>query len=79
MYKFKYKLWWQIGTRTVMVIGHKYLPEQDKMALFLPDGGIQEVARWSKHVVTLGPDWVAFTKKNMEQQAGMSIPLNVGS
>ena len=78
MYKFKYKHCWALVSKTVNVIGHKYLPEQDKMALFLPDGGIQEIARWKLHEVTLGADWVAFTKKNMEQQAGISIPLSVG-
>lgn len=78
MYVFAYKRGFSLFNRKVKVVGHKYLPDQDKMVLYKEDGGLEEIIEWKRCSVTLGPDWVAATKKNMEQQAGTSIPLNIG-
>ncbi len=75
-YKFKWRRWFFY--KTVVVIGHQYTPDQNKMGLFLPDGSVQEIKDWTKCEVKLGTDWVLFTKKQMEKQAGQSIPLAVG-
>jgi hypothetical protein len=74
-YRFSYRrrLFW----RTFVVIGSKHEPQNDKMVLFFPDGGLREIARWSRCEARLGADWVAAMKKQMEAQAGQSIPLKV--
>ena len=77
-YVFKYRRQWWIFSRKVKVVGHTYLPDQNKMVLFKEDGSLEEVLNWNKCAVKLGVDWVNATKKNMEQKAGTSIPLNVG-
>lgn len=75
-YRFKWKkgFFWQ----STMVIGHRYSKEDDKMILYTEDGGIRELVAWSKCEVILGADWVLVAHKNLEQQAGMSIPLTAG-
>jgi len=75
-YKFKYKksFFWH----TIKAVGHNYLPEQDKMVIYSEDGSLREIAQWSKHEVALGTDWVAMTKKRMEEKTGTSIPINIG-
>ena len=74
-YKFKYKrtLFWH----TIEVIGHHYIPDQEKMVLYFPDGSIGEIPRWKDCAISLGVDWVLATKQMMEQQAGATVPLNV--
>jgi hypothetical protein len=78
MYVFKYKRKNRLFSKKIKVVGHKYLPDQNKMVLFKEDGGLEEVLDWKNCAVTLGVDWVAATKKKMEQEAGTSIPLNIG-
>lgn len=78
MYTFKYKRKNSLLSKSIKVVGHKYLPDQDKMVLFKDDGGLEEIINWKQCAVTLGPDWVVATKKKMEQEAGTSIPLNIG-
>ena len=75
-YKFSYKrklLW-----KTTTVIGHRYDEHTDKMALFLPDGGILELSHWKDCTLRLGSDWVLAQKKMLEEQAGQSVPMKVG-
>lgn len=78
MYVFKYKRRTSLFSKSVKVVGHNYLPDQDKMVLFKEDGSLQEIINWKQCAVSLGPDWVAATKKRMEAQSGTSIPLSVG-
>ena len=75
-YKFRWtrRLW----TRTRVVIGHKYEDSQDKMILFFPDGGVEEIPEFSKCAVRLGTDWMLATKAAMEKTAGQSIPVTPG-
>jgi len=74
-YKFTYRrrLFW----RSLFVIGHVYIAEQDKMALFFADGSVREIAHWRDCSVRLGADWVSAQRKSLEQQSGQTIPLNV--
>jgi len=76
MYQFKYKK--GLLTKAYQVVGHNYLPTQDKMVLYMGDGGLKEIAFWSKCEATLGADWVLAVKAKMEKEAGTSIPINVG-
>lgn len=73
-YKFRYRriLFW----RSFTVVGHRYEESQDKMVVYFPDGGCQEIKRWRLHEVKLGPDWMMAVKKDMESKAGVSIPVN---
>ncbi len=71
-FKYKRKFWWKKET----VVGHSYNQEQDKMVIYYPDGGLKEIAGWRQCSVRLGADWVAVTKKSMEKEAGVSVPLN---
>ena len=75
MYKFKYRrrLFW----KTIKVIGHHFVAEQDKMCLYLEDGSVREIKEWTKCECQLGVDWVNMTKKQLEKEAGISIPLTV--
>ena len=63
--------------RSRRVSGHHYAPEQNKMVLYKPDGSIEEIVNWEKCAGRLGTDWVLFTKRQMEKQAGTNIQLNV--
>lgn len=71
--KWRRRLFWQ--TRTIS--GHGYNPEMDRLTLYYPDGTLEELAKWSECSARLGLDWLAATKKKLEQQAGQSIPLSV--
>lgn len=75
MYYFKWKkrFFW----KKIKVIGHRYEADQNKMVLFLENGAVTEIKNWRNCEVFLGQDWVMAKKKEMEQQAGSSIPLNV--
>ena len=75
----KYKLKFRKGLfwKTKMVIGHLLIKETDRMDLFLEDGSILSIGSWSKYDMVLGADWVAETKKKMEEQSGQDIKLKV--
>lgn len=75
----KYKFCWKskFFWKTSLVTGHKYLPEQNKMVLYLPNGSIREISSWTSCEARLGIDWVLATKSMMEREAGTSIKLNV--
>ncbi len=75
-YKFKYRRF--IFWRSFTLMGHHYDNTQNKMVVYFPDGSCQEIKRWNLHEVKLGTDWVVAVKKDMENKAGMAIPLNVG-
>lgn len=76
-YVFKYRKRW--FWKKEKVVGHNYLPQQDKMVIYKEDGSLREIKEWSKHEVALGADWVNATKKKMEEKSGTTIPLNVKS
>ena len=73
VFKFKRKWFW----KRIKVVGHNYLQAQDKMVIYKEDGSIREIKNWSKCEVSLGTDWVMFTKKKMEEKTGTAIPINV--
>ena len=52
------------------VTGHKYEKDQDKMVLFLANGGIREVKNWKNCECRLGDDWVNITKEDIKEEAG---------
>ena len=47
---------------------------QDKMTLYLPNGGIREIKNWSECECRLGADWFVETKKEMELAVSQKIP-----
>lgn len=75
-YKFKYKKFFFY--KSIKSIGHKYLPDLNRMDVFHEDGSITSIANWSKYDLRLGTDWVAFTKSQMEKESGQKIDLAVG-
>lgn len=72
VFKFKKGFFW----KKKVVIGHKYNREMDRLALLFENGGIYEVANWSKYDCDLGSDWAAAVKKDLEKQAGQQIPVD---
>ena len=56
--------------------GYRYDTQLDRMSLFYPDGSICEVAKWSEVTCFLGTDWVEATKKKMEKESGLTVPLS---
>jgi len=58
------------------VTGHRYEAQQDKMVLFLKDGGVQEIKHWMDCECRLGSDWFLETKKAMEKTTGTPISVN---
>lgn len=77
-YKFKFRRRFRLFFRTFKVIGHRYDDKLDKMVLYFPDSGVLEISRWKMCDAKLGPDWALAMKKDMEKQAGQSIPTAVG-
>lgn len=74
-YKFKWKrcqfsLW-----SSKKVCGHK-LEDNHCMCLYLASGGIYVIPNFHKCYMYLGVDWKAFTKHQMEKDAGQQIPIN---
>lgn len=72
-FKFKRKWFW----RTVTVIGIRYEAPQDKMVIYLENGGIEEIPQWHLCACKLGVDWKLAQQKALEAQSGQSIPLGV--
>lgn len=66
IFKYKRNLFWH----KVVVTGHKYVEEQDKMMLFYPDGSIREIKKWVDCECFLGTDWVLVTKETIKEEAG---------
>ena len=77
-YKFKFKRRLRLFYRTRVVVGHRYEQSFDKMVLYFPDGGIEELCNWKDCDLKLGPDWLLMAQKKMEEQAGQPIPVNRG-
>lgn len=75
-YNFKYKkfLMW----RTIKAIGHRYDHDHKRMDVYHVNGAITSIPEWEKYTLYLGTDWVLFTKKQMEREAGQKIDLAVG-
>ena len=72
-FTFRRRFFW----RSVVVTGHGYLAEQDKMVLYRPDGGLVEIKHWRDCEVKLGVDWKLAQQKNIEAKAGVSVPLSL--
>jgi hypothetical protein len=46
------------------------------MILYFPNGGLREIAGWSKYDCELGADWALVMQKEMEKKAAQAIPVN---
>lgn len=57
--------------------GHRYWEAADKMVFYYLNGSLKEVARWSQCEISLGTDWVLFTKEQMEKEANAPVKLAV--
>lgn len=75
-YKFQYRrfLFW----KSITVIGHSYVVDQDKMVLYFPNGSVKEICKWSKCELYLDVDWVNAVRKSQEAKTGQPITLAVG-
>ena len=51
-------------------MGHKFDKDQNKMLLFLPNGGLREIANWGQCELKLDIDWVLITKEQIKEEAG---------
>ena len=76
-YKVSYKLLFWPKWKTLEVIGHNLQENHDRMDFYMPDGGIHSVGFWKLHELKLGEDWVAATKKRMEDDSGQKLNLKV--
>ena len=76
-YVFKYRRIGKWMWSSVTVTGHQYSPANDKISLFLKDGSIHELPKFSELEIKLGTDWVLVTKEMMEKESGQDIKLNV--
>jgi hypothetical protein len=47
------------------------------MDIFHPDGSITSIGSWSECDLKLGVDWVLFTKKSMDNEAGVDVKVKV--
>jgi len=68
IYLFKWRRKWL--WRKIEVVGHKLEIEVDKMVLYLPNGSIRELKKWSDCELNLGVDWVLVTERQIKEEAG---------
>jgi hypothetical protein len=66
IFKFKKRVFW----KSIRVMGHKFDKDQNKMLLFLPNGGLREIANWAQCECKLDIDWVLITKQQIKEEAG---------
>jgi hypothetical protein len=59
------------------LIGHRYDSSTNKMVFYFANGSLREVAEWNNCECFLDTDWVIWTKKQMEKEAGQTIPLTI--
>jgi hypothetical protein len=73
-YKFTYRrrFFW----KTLVVEGHRFEKETNRMELFFKDGSVLSISQWSKYDLKLGTDWVLAVKKQMEKEAGQPVPVS---
>ena len=67
-YKFKWRKKWL--WRSKKVSGHRFEEKQNKMVLYLENGGVQEIANWDQCECYLGTDWVNATKSSIKEEVG---------
>jgi hypothetical protein len=67
-YYFRWKRSWFF--HKLKVVGHQFEKDQNKMLLFLPNGGLQEIANWGQCECKLDIDWVLATKEQIKEEAG---------
>lgn len=75
-YVFRYRRTRSWSFTKIVATGHAYQEAQDKMIVYLPDGGLIEIAEWKTAELRLGVDWALAAKRHMEAQAGREIPTN---
>lgn len=73
-YVFSWRRWF--FWHRIEVVGHHWEQSQDKMVVYLKDGGLREIKSWKNCEVKLGADWFAETKKEMEKSVGQPIAVN---
>lgn len=73
-YYFKYR---RFLPKKIKAIGHKFHSDLDRMDVFCEDGSLVSIPKWSQCYLYLGSDWVLYTKKQMEKEAGQVVPLNI--
>ena len=74
-----FKFQWKCGIfwKKRMINGFGYDKETDRMTIHFPDGGMYEIAQWSKRDCILGSDFFKFNHAKMEQNAGQTIPVKI--
>ncbi len=76
MYNFKYKRYGRFFYKTLKdVVGHNYLPDQNKMVVYFKSGRVVEIPHWNSCGVDLGTDWVNYVREKAERESG--VPLRI--
>lgn len=73
IFKYKRKILW----KKIKASGHRHIQDMDRMDVFLEDGSIHSIGKWSECDLILGLDWVIAIKKTMEAESGQDIKLTV--
>jgi hypothetical protein len=71
VFQYRRKLFW----KKIEVIGHKL--EENTMVLYLENGGLQTIPKWTECSLKLGVDWVLAVKSKMDSESGADIKLAV--
>jgi hypothetical protein len=74
-YVFAYRKSSWLPWKKIVVVGHRL--EDGCMTLFKEDGGLETIPDWSKYALKLGSDWALAVKKNMENQSGVDVKVNI--
>lgn len=56
-YVFRWRIHGKFFWKRIKVVGHKWFEDQDKMVLYLTDGGIYEIPKWTNCQCYLKNDW----------------------
>ena len=72
-YKLKYKREGSLFFKTLVVQGHLYVPEMDRMDAYLISGGVYSIPTWKDKVLILGKDWEDAQKQEAEKEAGRQL------
>jgi hypothetical protein len=74
----RYKFTWKrrFFKRSRIVVSNYFVENENRMILVFEDGSVYGIPKWSECSLWLGTDWVRAKQKEMERQAGQSVPLN---
>lgn len=68
IYKFTWKR--NFFKNSIKVVGHSLDKESGKMILYLPNGGLREIKKWSECEIFLGEDWKIAVDLKVKETTG---------